>query len=132
MLYTVFTSSSKELLAYGTHHKPYRTESDTKLFIISASNQKKTNKKKRFLRNSVWLINLVSFHINILSLFAQDRLSKLAFGRKLNISLYRPQRETEMKMQKQKQNLNVCLFAHKSLIFFKRGLLNNRIMSDFP
>lgn len=103
MLYTVFTSSSKELLAYGTHHKPYRTESDTKLFIISASNQKtKQKQKKRFLRNSVWLINLVSFHINILSLFAQDRLSKLAFGRKLNISLYRPQRETEMKMQKNK------------------------------
>lgn len=79
-------------------------------------------------------LNLVSFHINILSLFAQDRLSKLAFGRKLNISLYRPQRETEMKMQKKNQkknHLNVCLFAHKSLIF-KRGLLNNRIMSDFP
>lgn len=73
-------------------------------------------------------LNLVSFHINILSLFAQDRLSKLAFGRKLNISLYRPQRETEMKMQKKqnktKKTLNVCLFAHKSLIF-KRGLLNN-------
>lgn len=53
-------------------------------------------------------LNLVSFHINILSLFAQDRLNKLAFGRKLNISLYRPQRETEMKMQKKPKCLLIC------------------------